>query len=99
MESSLLGQSFVGFRRTTDRGSSFKALNPATRQELERTFFSATEKDLDAAVSLAEEAFRSYGSLDGAARAAFLRAIASEMEAAGDDLIAGAQKESGVPLG
>jgi alpha-ketoglutaric semialdehyde dehydrogenase len=98
MESSLLGQSFVGFRRTTDRGSSFKALNPATRQELEPSFFTAAEKDLDAAVSLAEEAFRSYGSLSGAARAAFLRAIASEMEASGDELIARAHLESGLPL-
>src|SRR5580698_8093009 len=98
MESSLLGQSFVGFHRTTDRGSSFRAVNPATRQELEPQFFSTTEEDLDAAVSLAEEAFRSYGSLPGAARAAFLRAIASEMEVDGDELIARAHLESGLPL-
>jgi 2,5-dioxopentanoate dehydrogenase len=98
MESPLIGQSFAGFRRTTESASSFKALNPATQQELDPPFFRAGEKDLDAAVSLAEQAFGSYGSLPGAERAAFLRAIVTELEASGAQIIARAQEESGLPL-
>ena len=68
---SLLGQSLIGFNRGAENGDSFRAVNPATRKELDPPFFSASQKDLDNAVALAEAAFTSYGSLSGADRAAF----------------------------
>ncbi|MGB2665074.1 MAG: aldehyde dehydrogenase (NADP(+)) [Candidatus Acidiferrum sp.] len=95
---SLLGQSLIGFNRGPENGDSFRAVNPATRYELDPPFFSASQKDLDSAVALAEGAFASFGSLAGAARAAFLRAIAVEMEATATEIIARAQEETALPI-
>ncbi len=94
----LLGQSLIGFSRGAENGDSFRAVNPATRHELDPPFFSASQKDLDNAVALAEGAFASYGSLAAADRAAFLRAIAVEMEATATEIIARAHEETALPV-
>jgi 2,5-dioxopentanoate dehydrogenase len=98
MGSSLLGQSLIGFNHSADNRAAFRAVNPATRQQLDPAFFSASQKDLDSAVALAEEAFTSYGSLSGADRAVFLRAIATEMEATASEIVARAHEETALPL-
>lgn len=98
METSLLGQSLIGFNHGADNGDSFGAMNPATRQQLGPPFFSASQKDLDNAVALAGAAFASYGWLSGADRAAFLRAIAVEMEATAAEIIARAHEETALPI-
>ncbi|MGB2632855.1 MAG: aldehyde dehydrogenase (NADP(+)) [Candidatus Acidiferrum sp.] len=95
---SLLGQSLIGFKRGAENGDSFRAVNPATRKELDPPFFSATQKDLDNAVALAETAFTPYGSLSGAHRASFLRAIAVEMESTATEIIARAHEETALLL-
>ncbi len=95
---SLLGQSLIGFNRGAQDGASFRAVNPATGQELDPPFSSASQKDLENAVALAEAAFTSYGSLSGAHRAAFLRAIAVEMEGAAGEIIARAHEETALPV-
>ena len=94
----LLGQSLIGFNRANGNGDSFRAVNPATRKELDPPYFSASQKDLDNAVALAEAASTSYGSLSGADRANFLRAIAIEMEATATEIIARAHEETALPV-
>ncbi len=49
------------------------------------------------AVEAAEEAFWSYGYSSGATRAAFLRRIADEIDARGEDITAQGVKETGLP--
>src|SRR5271167_3175727 len=97
MRSSLLGQSLIGFNRGAENADSFRAVNPSTRQQLEPLFFSANQKDLDIAAALAEGAFAFYGSLSGADRALFLRAIAVEIETISTELIARAHEETALP--
>ena len=56
-----------------------------------------TAEDVNAAVEAAEEAFWSYGYSSRAERAAFLRAIADEIEARGAAITAIGTAESGLP--
>lgn len=59
----------------------FHAVNPATGAELDGAFRIATSEDVNAAASAAAAAFPRYSALSGARRAAFLRAVADEIEA------------------
>jgi NADP-dependent aldehyde dehydrogenase len=54
---------------------------------------------VDAAVQAAEEAFWSFGYSSRASRARFLRCIADQIDARGDDLTAMGVKETGLPAG
>ncbi|WP_136634839.1 aldehyde dehydrogenase (NADP(+)) [Pseudooceanicola onchidii] len=56
-----------------------------------------TEADVDRAVTAAEDAFWSYGYLSRDTRAAFLDAIADEIEARGADITAIGTAETGLP--
>lgn len=75
----------------------FQSVDPATGRTLTPAFSSAGTDDVDAACALAHAAAPGYAATDLATRAAFLEAIASEIEAIGDDLIARAMQETGLP--
>ncbi|OCW56505.1 aldehyde dehydrogenase (NADP(+)) [Hoeflea olei] len=62
-----------------------------------RAYAQGTRAHVDAAVSAAEDAFWSYGYSSTEARAAFLNAIADEIEARGADLTAIGTAETGLP--
>ncbi|NND14814.1 MAG: aldehyde dehydrogenase (NADP(+)), partial [Eudoraea sp.] len=62
-------------------------------------FHEANDAEIEEAVRLAKEAFLTYRSMPGKKKALFLRAIADEMEALGDDLIQVYMTESGLPEG
>ena len=62
------------------------------------SFFEATTGEVDSAVSLAAEAWAHYRLVDASARANFLRRIADELLAAGDDLIDMAHAETYIPV-
>ena len=57
----------------------------------------ASERDVDAALRLADEAFQTYRTSTGEARAAFLERIGDEIVALGDALVARAHLETGLP--
>ena len=61
------------------------------------TVFSGGAAEIDAAVQAAEEAFATYGWTDRETRAAFLEAIADEIEARGAALTAHGTAETGLP--
>jgi 2,5-dioxopentanoate dehydrogenase len=63
------------------------------------TFSSGTPELVDRAAKAAEEAFWSYGYSSRASRAAFLRAIAEEIEARGAALTEMGASETGLPAG
>ncbi|MEI4505229.1 aldehyde dehydrogenase (NADP(+)) [Sphingopyxis sp. CCNWLW253] len=75
----------------------FQGYDPATGDTLMPDFASAGAEDVAAACALAHEAAAAYGTTDPETRAAFLEAIASEIEGIGDDLIVRAMRESGLP--
>ena len=91
------GGSLIGFSSGGLGGISFKAINPATTHTIEPSFDSAMASDADRAVQLAAAAAPVLAVLPGAERNRFLSAIAANLEAKVDDLVARAQLETGLP--
>lgn len=97
MTAMLSGHSYLGYRRSSEGGSTFAARPAAGGADLPGTFHSASSADVEEAVRLAVEAFPAYRDLDGKSRAAFLRNIASGIEARGSTLTERAMAETGLP--
>jgi alpha-ketoglutaric semialdehyde dehydrogenase len=96
-ESVLQGAHLIAGTRSSEGLATFHATNPATGERLPTAFHEATGAEIDRAMRLAEVAFETYRRLSGAQIAGFLDAIAAEIEALGDDLLALAQEETGLP--
>ncbi|HMP81471.1 MAG TPA: aldehyde dehydrogenase (NADP(+)), partial [Verrucomicrobiota bacterium] len=93
----LHGKSFIGDQLSSGTGDSVRATSPLDSATLEPAFHSAGEKDVTAAMELAEAAFASFRQTTGEQRAAFLERIADEILALGDDLIKRGNLETGLP--
>ncbi|MEM7144806.1 MAG: aldehyde dehydrogenase (NADP(+)) [Verrucomicrobiota bacterium] len=93
----LQGTSLIGGGRGASAGGEMRAVNPATGEELEPSYFTASRAEIDEAVALATEAAGPYGRLSGKERAVFLRAIADEIEALGDALKERVMAETALP--
>ncbi|MBB5397768.1 aldehyde dehydrogenase (NADP(+)) [Mucilaginibacter sp. AK015] len=89
-------QNLIGYQYIKG-GKAFRAVNPATGNELDAEFNAASLQDADKAMQLAAKAFETYSLTGGKAKAAFLRSIAEEINAIGDTLIHQAMAESGLP--
>ncbi len=94
----LKGLSLVGAGGGSPSGKSFRGMNPATGEALDVEFHRATAGDVEKAISLAANAFASYGRLSGKDRGALLRSIADGLEEARDSIVARAELESGLPV-
>ncbi|MCM2456495.1 aldehyde dehydrogenase (NADP(+)) [Rhizobium sp. CG4] len=77
----------------------FAGVEAATGEPLDVLFGGATAEDVEHATKQAWEAFSEYRETDLSRRAAFLDAIADEIENIGDDLIVRAMAETGLPRG
>lgn len=84
----------IGFALHTSNGNPWNALDATTGQALDGDFRTATAHDVDRALQKAASAFETYRSIPAAARAAFLRAIATHIEALGDTLVGRVMQES-----
>ncbi|MBT8044324.1 MAG: aldehyde dehydrogenase family protein, partial [Verrucomicrobiae bacterium] len=93
----LQGTSIIGAGRGKGSDSAGKSINPATNEALEPDYVAATGEELELAVSLADQAFKSYRHTSGADKAQFLRAIAENIEASIEDLVARMPQETGLP--
>ncbi|TNE67807.1 MAG: aldehyde dehydrogenase (NADP(+)) [Alphaproteobacteria bacterium] len=78
-------------------GGHFKAVNPATGKQLEPRFGCAVAADLEKACAAADTAFPMFRSLSPAARAGFLAAICTELEAIRPAIVDRAMLETGLP--
>jgi acyl-CoA reductase-like NAD-dependent aldehyde dehydrogenase len=76
--------------------TTFHAVDPRTG-EPGAAFEEATPADVHAAVAAADEAFRSGALRDRDARIALLRGAAARLRAAGDEIVAVAEAETGLP--
>jgi NADP-dependent aldehyde dehydrogenase len=83
--------------RDVRRDTEFRAVEAASGAELPQAFCEATADDVAATCALAEAATGVFGAMHPAARAAFLDAVASAIEAIGDILIETAMRETGLP--
>ncbi|HKR21350.1 MAG TPA: aldehyde dehydrogenase family protein, partial [Pyrinomonadaceae bacterium] len=93
----LQGTSIIGFQRGADGGATLQGFNPVTNENLLPIYFSASRAEVDHATQLAHDAFATYSQTTGAERARFLRAIAVNIEALGDELITRANAETALP--
>ncbi|MCB9872457.1 MAG: aldehyde dehydrogenase (NADP(+)) [Planctomycetes bacterium] len=91
------GANRVQGRRSVCGSDTFTAHDPATGRPLPPLFHDATQAEVDAALAGATEAFRKLRRVAATARAAWLRAIAAELEACGEPLLARATAETGLP--
>lgn len=89
----LIGYTYTGGKKT------FKAIDPSSGNELPGDFHIASDEDIDKALELADRAFGVYRYIDKKTKANFLRCIAQEINAIGDELIERAMAESGLPQG
>jgi alpha-ketoglutaric semialdehyde dehydrogenase len=99
MKSTLSGTSVIGYSRGTGSDAACQGVHAASGAKLEPVYHSATTDEVNQAVELAAAAFPVYSSLSGKERAAFLRAIATEIEGVADDLAERGALETGLPDG
>ena len=93
------GKNFIGNELSAQGSVGFKAFSPGTLEELPELFVQATEKETNWAVDKAVEAYETYKKKSGKEKAAFLGAIADEIELLGAALIEHACAESGLSEG
>ncbi|WP_348749676.1 aldehyde dehydrogenase (NADP(+)) [Pseudomonas rhodesiae] len=93
----LTGQMLIGQHPLRGGGAPFRAINPATDTPLEPAYTGGNAVHVEQACALAWAAFDRYRETALAARAAFLDAIAEQIEALGDRLIERAVAETGLP--
>ncbi|MEP6849355.1 MAG: aldehyde dehydrogenase (NADP(+)) [Acidobacteriota bacterium] len=93
----LNGLNFLGRTRTGNGNVIFRAVNPATGDNLAPDYFEATIDEINEAVLKANEAFQKYRIKSGQEKAILLETIAEEITALGDDLIKRCCNETGLP--
>ncbi|KNH12405.1 hypothetical protein ACU18_18780, partial [Arthrobacter sp. ZBG10] len=90
------GHSLIAGRPVVGGGKTAFGFNPATNEQLEPAYSLITEEQLTTATSAAADAYPSFSTLDPETHAAFLEAIAENIEAIGEDLITRATQETGL---
>ena len=96
-ETHLTGQMLIAGAPVRGSGQPIHAFDPSTGQDLEPAYNYGDESNVDAACAAAATAFAAYRATSGEQRAQFLEAIAANIEAISEDLIARAVAESGLP--
>jgi 2,5-dioxopentanoate dehydrogenase len=95
----ITGKNHIGNVLSSMGKVTFKTFNPQTNTENKTVFTEASEVEINTAVEMATEAFKSFKSISGAKKSEFLNEIANEIEALGDELIKIYCSESGLSEG
>jgi NADP-dependent aldehyde dehydrogenase len=95
----ITGKNYIGNQTSAQGDKTFKTFNPLLNIENKWELTEATSEEVESASKLATEAYKTYSKTSGAQKAIFLRAIAEEIEALGDELLEVYQSESGLPNG
>jgi NADP-dependent aldehyde dehydrogenase len=95
----LTGEMLIGAASVQGSDAGFRAVDPASGQEMEPVFGGASPADVARACDLAWSAFDTYRETSPDVRAAFLEAIAANVLDLGDALIVRAMAETGLPRG
>jgi NADP-dependent aldehyde dehydrogenase len=89
-------KNLIGYKYLPNSGKKFNAFNPALGTDIPGDFYPATLAEVDDAMNLADKAFAQYRDINPNKKAAFLRSIADEITALGDELIECAMAETGL---
>ena len=95
----ITGKNQIGNTVSANGTKTYRTFNPQTNQENSFLFTEAAAEEIDTAVALATDAYKVFSKKSGKEKAAFLRAIAEEIENLGDDLVKVYTSESGLPEG
>ncbi len=95
----VLGENLIGYENSSEGELKFKTFNPLLNEENPWIFCQASSKEVERAAKKAREAFPTFSSLPGSRRAAFLEAIALEMETNRETILETYVAESGLPVG
>jgi len=95
----LHGQQLIGYGLSAENNDTFQSHDLTSGEDLPTSFHEATLAEIDQAMALASKAFATYRKTTPEQRAAFLEAIAEEIEALGDDLLelTNAETALGIP--
>jgi NADP-dependent aldehyde dehydrogenase len=94
----LTGFSFIGSQRGVPGSAPIHAINPATGEQLDPVYFSASAAEVDQTARLAAQAFPVYAALSGKTKGAFLRSIADGLDAIQQQLAERAHLETALPM-
>ncbi|MFL9887515.1 aldehyde dehydrogenase (NADP(+)) [Paraburkholderia agricolaris] len=92
----ITGEMLIDGEAVTGNGDAFYALNPTTGAQMEPAFRSGGVTDVARACELGRQAFNLYRNTSLETRAALLESIASNLEAAGNELVERAMAETGL---
>ncbi len=95
----ITGKNYIGYQQVATGNKTYTTFNPQTNTENDTVFTEATNDEINQAVKLASSAFRTYKSMSGIKKAAFLNAIADEILALDMVLINRYCSETGLPEG
>jgi len=95
----LHGKNFIGRKLSGEGTARFSGINPTKAEELEPSFYKATEAEIDQALALAERGFEEYREQPAERVASFLERIAEDILGLGDELIRRAQAETALAEG
>ena len=95
----ITGKNYIGNNPSAKGTKTYKTFNPKLNLENENVFVEATSEEIEEAVALASEAFKSFRTISGEKKANFLNTIADEILALDDELVQTYCSESGLPEG
>src|SRR5215467_7258222 len=93
----LSGRSLIGLGDGAGSGAPLYARNPTTGEKLLPPFIPATADEVDHAVELAADAFKTYSHTPGRGRGALLRKIADKIEGITAEIVERAAQETALP--
>lgn len=93
----LTGKSILGYTSAEPCGQAFRATNPATGEQIQPQFYSASTEEANHAALLAERAFPQWSAASGKTKAALLRKIAEKIETLGEELTNRVTEETALP--
>jgi 2,5-dioxopentanoate dehydrogenase len=94
----LTGKSILGYSSGETGGQSFRAANPATGEQIQPQFYSATPEEINQAARLAERAFADWSRASGKTKGALLRKIAEKIESLKGELVERVAMETALPV-
>ena len=95
----ITGKNYIGNQLSATGNKTFKTFNPLLNIENEWEITEASTNEVNQATELASGAYKTYSKISGEKKAVFLRTIAEEIEALGDELLQVYSSESGLPNG
>ena len=95
----ITGKNYIGNQRYATGSITYKTFNPQLNIENEYVFYEATSEEINEAVSLASNAFKTFRNISRLKKATFLNAIADEILVLDDELIQTYCLETGLPEG